>query len=69
MLSAAQPGRNGIISAGRGASAHMLFFDTGWMNSMRLAWRDIPPSRLLRLAPYFKSPFIGWPVADSWTRI
>ena len=43
----------------------IFFLLTGWINSIFLECKLIPPSLLLLLAPYFKSPFIGEPIELS----
>lgn len=53
------------LSSGKGASTEIKVFDTGWTNSTLCAKREMLPSGLLRLAPYFKSPLIGHPIAAN----
>ena len=52
-------------SGGNGASMSMGALLTGWMNDMRWLCREMLPSGLERLAPYFRSPFIGQPIAAN----
>ena len=53
------------MSSGTGAVISIVFFDTGWMNVILRACRLIPPSLFERWAPYFRSPFMGHPIAAS----
>ena len=57
------------LSSGRGASTQMVSFETGWTNEIFRESSEMLPSGLLRLAPYFKSPLMGQPIAANWQRI
>lgn len=57
------------LSLGTGAVICTCSFDTGCINSMYRACRDMLPSGFERCAPYFRSPFMGQPMDDSWQRI
>lgn len=57
------------VSSGRGDSMQMFSFETGWTNSTRWLSRLMLPSGLERGAPYFRSPFMGQSILDSWQRI
>ena len=53
------------LSSGTPAETSTTVFETGCTNSTLRLIRDIDPSGLLRGAPYFKSPFMGHPIAAS----
>ena len=53
------------LSSGTPAETSITVFETGCTNSTLRLIRDIDPSGLLRGAPYFKSPFMGHPIAAS----
>ena len=57
------------LSSGRGASTQIVSLDTGWTNEIFRESSEMLPSGLLRLAPYFKSPLMGQPIAANWQRI
>ena len=56
-------------SSGRGAVTEISLPLTGCTNSMWRASREMEPSGFERLSPYFRSPFMGHPMADNCTRI
>ena len=57
------------LPSGTGASTSISCLDTGWTKRTRRACRQMLPSRLLRGAPYFRSPLIGQPILANWQRI
>ena len=57
--------RNFLNSSGSGASTETGSFETGWVNSILRARREMPPSGLLLRAPYLRSPFMGCPIPES----
>lgn len=58
-----------IESEGVGAIRIISSLVTGCVNTNFLACKCIPPSGLLLSKPYFKSPFMGEPMAESWALI
>lgn len=58
-----------MFSMGVGAVTVTGSLRVGCINVICLACRLILPSGLERRAPYFKSPFMGHPIEESWQRI
>lgn len=56
-------------SSGAGAVMTMSCLLTGWTKAICRACKLMPPSLLVRRAPYLISPLIGQPIAASWQRI
>ena len=54
-----------IESEGIGAIRIISSLVTGWVKTNFRACKCIPPLGLLLSKPYFKSPFIGEPMAES----
>ena len=56
-------------SSGSGETTDISSWETGWIKLILWERREIEPSGLLRLAPYFRSPLIGQPIVANWQRI
>ena len=54
-----------ITSSGVGAVMQSSSLVTGCVKTNFRACKCMPPSGLLLSKPYFKSPFIGQPIAES----